>query len=144
MALSCLVIIGISIAYARLLHFIRLRDRRTAASASAGGGYEYTSLPYAGGGEGNAFPPQFGRLSLPNLGGSREHSPVSASPPPMMGQHRFPPSVPVRWGVKARLVRAGLYAVTVAISFFVRTPSFYQTSCTDYDGYIVDACCDDI
>lgn len=124
MFLSCLLIVGISIAYARLLHYIRLRDRRTAAGGGGGGGgYEYApALPYAAE-EGTAFHSvQFGRLSLPNLGASREHSPVSMSPPPTMGQHRFPPSVPVRWGIKVRLVRAALYAVTVAVSFFVRFP----------------------
>lgn len=110
MMVSCLIIMGISIAYARLLHYIRLSDRRSSAA------HEYTSLPYSVGEPG--FPPQFGRLSLPNLGGSRDHSPVSASPPP--GQHRFPPLAPVRWGMRRRVERAGLYAVTVAISFFVR------------------------
>lgn len=120
MIVSCLIIMGISIAYARLLHFIRRSDRR------ATHGYEYASLPYSAAGE-PGFPPQFGRLSLPNLGGSRDHSPVAGSP--TGGQHRFPPLAPVRWGWRRRVERAGLYAVTVAISFFVRCSFFIASHC---------------
>ncbi|GHJ89314.1 hypothetical protein NliqN6_5716 [Naganishia liquefaciens] len=102
MMLSCLAITLISIAYARLLRYIKHTDRRTINEG-------YAPLPTE-----NGYP-TLGRMSLPNLGASREPSPVGT---PTMYNPRFtaPPGRPDR---RTRGIRAGLYTLTVAISFFL-------------------------
>lgn len=121
MALSCVIIALISIGYARLLRHIRTMDRRRlvvsageAAVAAAG----YTSVPSR---QEEGFPALVGRMSLPNLA-SREPSPMNTPPlyrTPMAGG---------RSDRRTRVVRAGLYTLTVAISFFVRPPPFLSFS----------------
>lgn len=105
MTLSCIAIAFISIAYARLLRYIKHTDRRALNEG-------YAPVPSESG-----FP-SLGRMSLPNLGGSREPSPIGT---PTMYNTRFT-AAPGRPDRRTRAVRAGLYTLTVAISFFVRPP----------------------
>lgn len=109
MLLSCFVITGICILYARLLRYIRIMDRRNAAAMGDG----YAAVPTSANEHGN-----LGRMSLPNLG-SRTPSPGPSGFNPRFNGTSNGGGMDQR----TRVVRAGLYTVTVGVSFFVRLPS---------------------
>ncbi|KAJ9101149.1 hypothetical protein QFC21_003367 [Naganishia friedmannii] len=134
MFLSCLLIAGICVGYAWLLRYIRVVDRVLVVADSGGegllGGRE---TPPLGSGEDGylALPShehQHGRLSLPNFSPTgtnsgerqlRTPSPSGSFFPPSSGggPGRMEPQLAVM-SRKTRTIRAGLYAVTVGISFF--------------------------
>ncbi|UOH83897.1 hypothetical protein LQV05_006635 [Cryptococcus neoformans] len=99
MILSCLVIIGISVFYSYLLHYIKDYDRHVAAaiySSTQQGRRDRDGSPA----ETGFIPP------IPTAYGGIEEL-IIVRP----GSTRLP--------LRLRLIRAGLYAVTVAISFWL-------------------------
>ncbi|KIR98160.1 solute carrier family 31 (copper transporter), member 1 [Cryptococcus deuterogattii 2001/935-1] len=99
MILSCLVIIGISLFYSYLLHYIKDYDRHIAAaiySSTQQGRRDRDGSP-AGTGLIPPVPAAYGGIESGAFG--------------RIGNTRLP--------LNLRLIRAGLYAVTVAISFWL-------------------------